>query len=213
MNNLDNYYISIDKHINLAQSFTEINSLKFIIKSCRLRPYQPLNKNIQLYRHWHDEYRNSLKITKDKKIKVTYNDLSLDNDKIICTDLYQGLSIDKVIAMSKLGYFFFGKEEDSNSDCAFFTFLGIDNYLRSFMYLFDKLQVVSSLYLGLNNLKLFYDHLDIKYFCEMKNKKDYPIPCQIGKAWLSYLPFSDGFSKELSHQPEIITQYLKEKNK
>ena len=213
MSNLDNFYIKIDKHISLTESFTEIKHLKDIIKGCRLRPYEPLTKKIKLYRHWHDEFGNSFKIVKDKKIKIIYNDFEVDRDNLVFTDLYQGLSIDKIISISKLGYFFFGKEEDFNSDCAFLSFLGIDNYLRSFMYLHGKLQLISSLYLGIHNLKTFYNHLDIKYFIEIKNKKDYPIPCQSGKVWLSCLPITDTFSKELENYSENLTQLLKEKSK
>ena len=113
--------------------------------------------------------------------------------------------------MSKLGFFFFGKEEDLNSNLAIFAFLGIDNHLRCFIYLYDKLIQISPLYLGLNNLKLIYRHLDIKYFLEFKIKNNLPIPCHSGRAWLSYMPFSEDFNKILNHQPEYINKILRGK--
>lgn len=210
--NADKFYAKISKHILLAKSFTEIKELEFIIKSCRLKPYnfiQDGNNKLSLHRWWFDEFGNSLKIVKNKRLKIIYNDLSLDKKSIVCTDLYYGLTIDKIIKISKLGFFFFVKEEDYNSDSAFLCFLGIDNYLRCFMYLHDTLTPISPLYLGINNLKLLHKYLDIKYYLEIKNNKNLPIPCNSGQAWLSYIPFSDDFSKILNHQPNNIVQLIK----
>lgn len=210
MSNIDRLYERIGKSVSLIGGYTEINELPFIIKSCRLKPYEfcqnPTNSTV-LYREWIDEFGNCLKISDNKKIKIVYNDLSIDPEHIVCSDLYYGFTLDKVIKISKLGYFFFGKEDDC--DFAFFTFLGIDNYLRSFVYLYDEIKQVSSLYLGMDNLKIIYSHLDIKYFLKIKNKK-MAIPCQAGEAWLSCLPMSEEFNKILNQQPQTIVKYLKE---
>lgn len=212
--NIDRLYSRIKRHILLAKSFTEIEELEFIIKACRLKPYSFIaNKNSELILHrwWYDEFGNSLKIVKNKRLKLILNDLSIDKNYLVCTDLYYGLSVDKIIKMSKLGFLFFGKEEDLNSNVAMFAFLGIDNHLRCFMYLYDKLTQVSPLYLGIDNLKLIYRHLDIKYFLELKIKNNLPIPCHSGKAWLSYLPYGEDFNKILNHQPDYITKFLRGK--
>ena len=43
---LDRFYLQISKAILLAASFTEIEELSFIIKSCRLKPYDIFYKNL-----------------------------------------------------------------------------------------------------------------------------------------------------------------------
>lgn len=212
--NLDRLHLKIKKHIILAKSFTEIKELEFIIKSCRLKPYNLINNKdykLTLHKWWYDEFGNSLKILKNKKLNIIYNDLSINPSNIICTDLYYGLTMDKVIKMSKLGFFFFGKEEDFNSDIAIFAFLGIDNYLRCFMYAYDVIVPISPLYLGIHNLNIIYRYLDIKFFLKLKIKKQLPIPCHSGQAWISYVPFSEEFNKILNHQPDHIIQLLKGK--
>jgi len=40
---LDSVYNSLNKHILLAESYTEIKKLAFIIKACRLKPYDYFN--------------------------------------------------------------------------------------------------------------------------------------------------------------------------
>ena len=94
---LDKLYTQLNKHILLAQSYTEVPELFFIIKSCRLKPnkyvFEEKSSKVVLYRDWFDEFGNSLQI-KDKKLNLIYNNLSLDANKIVCTDLYYGLSLD-----------------------------------------------------------------------------------------------------------------------
>lgn len=211
--NLEEFYSKFRRHISLASSYTEIRELEFIIKTCRLKPYNIIeNKDnkLVLHRWWFDEFGNSFKIVKNNRLKIIFNDLSLDRNKIICSDLYYGLSVSKVIKMSKLGFFFFGKEEDLGTDCSFIALLGIDGYLRCFMYLYDTVQSVSPLYMGLNNLKFIYKNLDIKYFLNIKNIKDIPVPCTSYQAWLSYIPMSDDFDKIINLQNNSIIQLIKE---
>lgn len=211
--NLEEFYSKFRRHISLASSYTEIRELEFIIKACRLKPYNIIeNKDnkLVLHRWWFDEFGNSFKIVKNNRLKIVFNDLALDRSKIICSDLYYGLSIPKVIKMSKLGFFFFGKEEDLGTDCAFIALLGIDGYLRCFMYLHDIVQNVSPLYIGVNNLKFIYKNLDIKYFLNIKNIKDIPVPCTSCQAWLSYVPMSDDFNKIINLQNNSIIQIIKE---
>jgi hypothetical protein len=212
----DYLHNKLKRHIDLAKAYAEVPELDFIIKSCRLKPYKILFENkenkISLFNLWCDEFGNTLDLN-NKKLKITLNNLKLNKNKIVCTDIYFGLSIDKVYKFSKLIYIFCGKEEDLNSECAFIAFLGIDNYLRCFMYLYDEWINISPLYLGLNNLKLLSNNLDLKYFININN--NYPIHCSTGKAWLSYCPISDEIKSELNRETNIIlpTIFRKDTNK
>jgi hypothetical protein len=190
-------HAKLEKQIRMARSYTEIKELEFIVKGCRLKSYDYIFKNrdsrIVLKRHWFDEFGNSLKILKKKQIQIIYNDLNLDRSQIICTDLYYGLSLDKIAKMSKLVHLVAGKDEDLQEDCFLLTFLGIDNHLRSYLYLYGEWQTVSPLIMGLKALKVLENNKDIKYFRGIENKENSAIPCISGQTWISYLPPSSGF--------------------
>lgn len=210
---LDVLYSDIHKSIILTESYTEFEGLAFIIKACRLKPhdyiFQEKDNRIILHRWWFDEFGNSLKIDK-KKPKIVCNDLSLDREKIVCTDLYYGLSIDKVAKISKMAHIMIGKDEDLLDDCFFLTFLGIDNYLRSFVYLQDEWQQISPLLLGLKNLKNIARDLDIKYFLSPENKENMPVPCISVQEWLTFMPPSSEFLSMLAKQQETVAHILKQ---
>lgn len=212
---LDNIYAQLNKHILLAQSYSEIKELFFIIKSCRLKPYSYIledkNNKLILHNHWIDEFNNSLHITKNKKIKLTLNDLSIDKDKIICTDLYYGLPLDKILKISKLVYLSTGKDEDTFEDCCLISCLGIDNYLRTYIYMYGEWSQVSSLLLGLKNLKTISKQIDIDNFIELNNKENIVLPCISGRAWLVCLPATDEFLQLIEKQCEIIFPFFKGK--
>lgn len=215
VHNTDYLYAKIKRHILLTESYTEILGLDFIIKSCRLKPYQYLcdqNNKLVLHDWWIDEFGNSLKILKNKKIQFIFNDLKIDNNKIICSDLYYGLSISKIQKISKLLFIYYGKDEDTNNDFTILAFLGIDNYLRCFMHLYDEWQVISPLYLGLKNLQYIYKYLDIKNFILLKNKKNALIPCINGKTWISYLPLGEDAISSISRNTNKIIPILLERN-
>lgn len=203
---LDSFYCQIKRAILLVQSYLEDKSLSFIITACRLKPYELIfgqqKYNLKLYNWWFDEFGNSFKINKNKTINIIYYDLSLNNGKkIICTDLYYGLSLDKIIKISKLLHIIIGK--DSNT--YLLTFLGIDNYLRSYFIKDGRLFRVSPLFLGLKILKNIEKNKDIKYFHKLRsNKKKYVIPCGIRKEWISYLPCRPEFIKLLNEHSLIL---------
>src|SRR5574337_600451 len=214
--NLDVLYVKLDKHIKLSQSYTEIKELSFIIKSCRLKPYLYIKgqerQKLTLQRWWFDEFGNSLKIIKNKRIKITYNDLSLDRSKIACTDLYYGLSLDKISKMSKLLYLCCAQDENIGHIYYFLAFLGIDNYLRCYLLFDGKCQAVSPLLLGIKNLKLIANNCDIKYFKKIENKENMPIPCLFSEAWLSFLPAGANFLALLKNQYENIYSIINKGN-
>ena len=205
---IDYLYSKIDKHILLVQSYTEINALSFIIKSCRLKPYDLLSKNkdytLSIYNKWCDEFGNSLNIKENKKIQIKLNDLFVNKNNINCTDLYYGISLNKVAKLSKLVYIFSGIDEDIHHEYNFVAFLGIDNYLRCFMYLYDEWSIISPLYLGLDILKNIYDHLDIKYFLSLKNKNNFIMPCLRSSSWISSLPPKEDFIYLLNKETNLI---------
>ena len=100
---IDSLYAHINKHILLAQGYTEIPELYFIIKSCRLKPYEYVfegSNKLALCPRWIDEHGNSFLI-ENKDILIKYNDLSLDKNKIICTDLYCGSSLKKLQKLAR----------------------------------------------------------------------------------------------------------------
>jgi hypothetical protein len=187
---LESIHYNIQKQILLAESYTECSGLSFIIKSCRLIPKDYLenrNPKIVLKDHWVDEFGNSLRIVKNKKIKLIYNDLSLDRSKINCTDMYYGLSLENVIKISKLAYLCAGFDDDTLEERNYICLLGIDNYFRT--YLFDGEWVqISTLHLGMTNLKLIAKGVDIKYFLDFSNLKNMPFPCVRANQWLTILP-------------------------
>jgi len=199
--NIERLYAQIRRHILLAQSYTEINELTFIIRACRLKPYSHIfegkTSKLVLHRWWFDEFGNSLKIIKNKRIRITYNDLSLNKDKVVCTDLYRGLSLDRIAKTSKLVHVVAGKDDDFNENCFFITFLGIDNYLRSYMNLYGEWQQVSPLLLGMRSLKYLARHTDVKHFHEFSNKENSSLPCDRAREWISFMPAGKDFLQTL----------------
>ena len=145
---LEFIHAKIEKSIKLIAAYTKNAELEFIIKACRLKPYDYIFKERKdktiLYDWWFDEFGNSL-ILNDKKISLIYNDLKLDKKKIVNTDLYFGLSLKKITKMSKLVYIIAGKDDDEYRDFYLITLLGIDDHLRSYLYMYDEWQQVSPL--------------------------------------------------------------------
>lgn len=212
---LEYFYATIEKDIILAQSYTEIKELAFLIKACRLKPYhyvfEEKESKITLYRFWFDEFGNSFTIEQDKTISILHNDLSLDCQKIISTDLYYGLTINKVAKMSKLMHFIVGKDEDLFQECYLLTFLGLDNYFRSYLYLYGEWQQVSPLLLGMKNLLNIVSQRNLQEYRQMQRKIDLScLPCQAAEWWLSSLePKSEQFSEILKQRYETIHEVIK----
>jgi hypothetical protein len=209
---LNSIYDKLKKHILLVESYTELKQLSFIIKACRLKPFsyffEEKKSKLILYRWWFDEFGNSFKIVKNKQCKIIYNDLSLDLSKIACTDLYYGLSLEQIAKMSKLFFICAGKDEDTLNNVFLISFLGIDDYLRTFLYMYGEWQQVSSLYLGLGNLKAIGKNLDIKYFLKLNKKENIVLPCIQGEAWLTYLPANNDFLRTLEKQYDFNFSFL-----
>ena len=210
---LDNFYLKIDKHIRLVKAFTEIENLDLIIKSCRLKPYnfdyKIKYKKTYLCNEWYDEFGNLLTISKSKKIKISYNNIKLNNSYISTSDIYTNLDIKKIIKISKSFFIFYGKEEDSINDFIFITLVGIDNYLRSYIYYDNSWSRISSLYLGMYNMNILINNINTQKNFYVKNRKDFITPCKKGKAWISCLPPNEKLIKILDADSDIITNLLK----
>lgn len=200
------WYEKYHKHILLAETYSGIKYLPFIIKSCRFKPYDILYGNsptsLLLHKHWIDEYGNSLKII-NKRPEITLNDLSIQQKSIVSTDMYYGLSMDKIYKISRLAYFFSGTDEDIGETCLYACFLGIDGHLRCYVYLYGEWDQVSPLYLGLGNIKYIASKQDIKFFIE-KKVVEFPTACHSGRSWISCLPMSDKMMHELDLHANLI---------
>lgn len=204
---IDSFYIDINDHINLVESYTEINNIATIIKACRLKPHDYLFKQktnkIKLFKWWIDEFNNSLYL--NKEIDIVYSDLK--SNKTISTDLYYGLSINKIVNISSLAYICAGKDEDTYKDFAIITFLGLDNYLRSYMFMYGEWAQVSPLLIGIDNLQNLFKGVGTSYFQKLKNKKNSGMPCEEIETWLTSLPVSDDFIADLNKQYENINVF------
>ena len=207
-------HAKIERRIRLAQSYTEIDSLAFVIKACRLKPYdyvfgEKSNKTV-LERWWFDEFGNSLIITKKKAIKIIHGDLRLDIKRIISTDLYCGLSIDRVAKISRLVHITAGKDEDLYQNYYLLTFLGLDNHLRSYMHLYGEWQQVSPLMIGMRSLKRIFNNLHIEGFRQIGKRDNCPFPCASAKSYISCMPASNDFLELLRKECEPISYLVNE---
>jgi len=210
---LESIYATLEKSLRLIESYTEIPKLAFLFRACRLKPhsyfFEKKDNKIILYTWWFDEFSNSVKLTKNKKLKIIYGDLSLDRDKITCTDLYYGLSINKILKISKLAFISYGTDEDMYQDCALISLLGIDNYLRTYLYVYGYWQQVSPLFLGIKNLKIIAKNLDLQGHRELL-KSENRLPCVGARAWLTCIPVSKEFSDMLDKQCGIVSSVFKQ---
>lgn len=211
---IENLYSTLDRHIKLVASYTELPSLDFIIRSTRLKPYSLIferyHEKLILHNWWIDEYGNSVYLNK-KKPNIIANDLRIDKSKLTSTDLYEHLSIDKVAKISKLVYFLNGKEEDFYSDHIVLSFLGIDGFLRTFVYLYEEWQPYPSLLLGIKTLSSMASNLNIQSFIEIKNKKNIIYPCAKQRAWIGYWPPTKDFVNIIRGQNEFVLDVLQMK--
>ena len=163
--------------------------LETIINFCRLKPPDPKShlKKTTFPDVWVDEFGNSLKLTKKEK-QIKLNDLSLDRSKIINTDIYCKLPIEKISKISRMLFAFIGKEEDFHSKHLILGFIGIDNVLRVFCFIYNEVFLIPPLSLGYRVLRLIAKNFnceDIKHF---KNNKDILYPCSRKICFLAPLP-------------------------
>jgi|DEB19_MinimDraft_3_1074340.scaffolds.fasta_scaffold30422_3 hypothetical protein len=206
----ENWYQRLEKQIAIFQAHMEIKEFDFIARSCKLKPYDIIftkaKFGLQLYKRWIDEYSNQIVIGKNGKLKIEYNALYEEKYKIVNTDMYYNLSMDKIVKISKFAYIFCGSEDVELTSCIYLCLLGLDNCLRCYVYLYEEWHQVSPLYIGLYNLKFIANHLDIKYFLNIKgNNINLPAHCIAGNGWITSLPVPEAAHKEiLLHSNNVL---------
>lgn len=205
-------YHCLRRSIKVLEAHTEIKGISNVIKTCRLKPYkfvfQQRSWKTFYYDWWFDEFGNSLKINKKKKIEIIYGDLSLNMNDIVCTDLYYGLSIDKVYKISKLAYINYGLDEETFEECILLSLLGIDDFFRTYLYVNGSWEQVSTLMIGYKNIDLILKNSNINNYKELANNKNIKLPCSINQAWLTSLPIQDNFVDVLDKQCKVILPIL-----
>lgn len=186
---IDDFYKIQKRAVKMAEAYTEIKGLANVLKMCRLKAvdvviYKDLVRT-KLFYHWMDEYNNLLTINRDKSIKVTYNTFSINFKN---TDIYYGLSIKNIAKISTHVLCFYGIC-DFDLECCILLFLGIDGYLRAYLYSLNEWSQVSPLLIGMNNLLEFNDCIENKkmvlYGTEFKKLNSVVLPCAKKAAWLS----------------------------
>lgn len=206
---LQEYYDIFNKFILLAQSYSEIPELSFIIKSCRFKSNININTltKFSVHKKWIDEYSNSINIFK-KKITIDFNNISIDKIYLLDSDLYSGLHLKNVIKISTLCFMILGKDDDLDKNCCLLSFFGIDKFFRTFLLLHNEWQKVSPILMGISNLKKIYNNLDIKTYIEIINKENI-LPCKQVKSWLCYLPVNEDFTKIVENETGFDLTILK----
>lgn len=220
IHNLDSFYALINNHIEAVYSFTRVKYIQSIIKMCRLKPHSMVlgltikerNKKLDMVKWWIDEFGNSLKIVKNKRIKIVLDDEELDGRDVGCTDLYHCLPLDKIAKMSKLVYLLAGVDMNSKHH-AILAFLGLDNYLRVYSLNDGQWKQISPLQLNMKTLKQIVKYSDIKYYKDLTNKDIVVTPCIKQESWLSYWPAHEDFLQVIKNYDHITNILkLKEKN-
>jgi len=206
---LELLYEKIDKHSDLAQAYLDIDGLSFIMRMCRLKPYKYFSKGagnkLELCRWWIDEFGNSFEI-KYKTICITYNDLKISQSKIISTDLYHGFSLNKISKVSKLAHIYCAKDEGEN--IFIISFLGADNYLRSYQCLGEEWEAISPLTLGLEQLQLIEKNKNLEYSKHFTTEEVSSIYQLSGEIWMTYLPMNKILINELKKNYDDSFSFL-----
>ena len=199
---LDGQYVKWSPLTILVEEYLERPGLERIIKMCRLKP-RHLTSNIKkikikVYREWIDEYGNSLHILKNKQLRIQLNDLSIPRDRLVITDIYEGLPIQKISAMSYRAFLLAGKEGKDYQDHYVVSFLGLDDYLRTFCWLDGEWYLVPSLFLGLIILGVISNIVNSNWFMELPYKHPVVYPCRKQKMWFTGWPNKDELKKSFS---------------
>lgn len=210
--NLKTFYDKIVRNLKVVLGYTEIKDLDLILRACRLKPYDyfynKLKNKVVLHRAWFDEFGNSLHINQSKNIQIVYGDIKFLNQEINCTDLYYGLTMNKVVKISKLVNIIKGKYE--KYDIYYLTFLGIDNYFRTFLVYNGRVMKTSSLIIGFDNIKTLWYSSNIRYFMNSKLKRNnIPSPCLRAESWTSYIPVHRDFHQIIDDEfPELKNVFV-----
>jgi hypothetical protein len=205
-------HAKLEKHMRLVEGYSNIKGLAWILKACRMRPFDYVvsyQNTIVLHNQWQDEFGNLLTIDKDRKVVITYQDLRLLG-KTSCTDLYYGLSIEKVIKISRQVMVVYGKDEDLLEDCALLIFLGLDEHYRAYLQWHGEWSQVSPLLVGVPTLRFMAKHAKDRGFFPYRKKENTIAPCVRGGALLTSLPTTGRpFAKVLGKKRSELLEFLR----
>ena len=184
--------------------------MEFLIKSCRLKPYNYYFNNsknkIVLHRKWFDEYGNSFFLNL-KDVEILFGDVQMIGKNQALSDIYEGLGILQVKKISKLCCLL--ELTILENKVIYVSFLGIDDYLRTFV-INESVEKISSLYLGSSIIEQIYSNLDLKYFKTMKIKKSMlPMHASSARGWISFMPMHSDFKKIINDNFEQISSIFK----
>ena len=115
-----------------------------------------------------------------------------------------GKSIKEIFNNSKMVFLIIGKDEDFDSDFITLTLYGHDNFLRNYIYIYGSwYKNYTPLHLGIENLKLISNNLDVRFFIDV-TKKAYSIyPCKDFNAWISSIPMTNEFKSIVSNSKQL----------
>ncbi len=217
MQNLIQFYNKIKKHIAFASINMNDASIDFIIKCCRLKPYNLLfNKSKFSYsfyieNKWIDEFGNSIYFTKNKKIKVKINDLQIDKSQLINTDMFFAQSIKTTAKNSKIVCVVIGKDEDTNSEYYQLLFLGNDNFLRGYYYIYGRWhRNISPLEFGIKTIRYMAVNLNIKTFAKLPKIIKPIFACSKYDVYIGALPAQKTFANLINRKSKILTNIIGE---
>ena len=185
---LQQFYKHLNPKISLIAGYIEQPQLKWIIKSCRLKPislFEPYFKyEPELEYNWFDEWGNILTI--DKKIpSIKYDSFKRD---IISTDIYRNESIMFFIKRSKLAYIRVRERSIT------VILLVNDGYLRAWKYSKEKWNPTSPLIEGLEVLNTIHSNLNIKSYKKLDSNE-----------WITTIPVNKFFLPNIDKNEELKT--------
>ncbi len=186
------------KQIQLVKGYTELDYLPFLISTCRLKPAEVFNQKypklvLKVYKKWADEFGNYLYIDEYKSLNIVKN--SINKKDFFSSDLYGGLNYKSVEKISDKVFIGYGEDPDIG-EVVYYSLLGKDKYLRSFIYANGKWSKFSSLLLGLKFFKEYMEETEYLQFKEVNWETDKIFPLQNYRQWISYLPLPDELWEE-----------------
>jgi hypothetical protein len=198
-----------------VSSYLEDDSYNFIIHACRLKPYaaifEKLDRKTEFHWWWLDEYGNSLKII-GKDVKIIMNDLLINKSKLVCTDMFAGLTLKQISENSKLAFILIGKEEDTDTEHFIVSFLRNDNFLQTYIYIFGVWELYPSLILGKKILTEIHKYVDSNGSVKLNNSLIDPVfPVSNFNCWITKWPAEQTFISNLGND-FLVRNIMKENN-
>jgi hypothetical protein len=209
MTPIDRLHINIHSSIELAAALMKMPCIADIIRLCQMTPKNLIDKNhsnelyynsdvkttSHYYSHWVDPFGHVMKLNKSHGwFEIQPYIIGARSENIYNRDMYAGLSIAKIAKISKFIDILFGKDIDLEEDYIVLTFLGIDDKLRTYVYIYGEWESYPSLLIGSKALRDISENKAMSEFKEIRAARRIIYECSSQKRWLSALPLP----KELS---------------